>query len=172
MPTLHLLAGPEGAGKATLYRALVAPRDRMLAWADNDAGVEACLTLGRSFAAASAFADSSGVDLLLRAHSKGFERVLYVACVDDPRLLQLRVRQRAAEGGRSTPAHEVLTRYARTLALLQEALPLADLSLLFDAADVEGGGPALVASFAAGRLHLHTPLRPRWADKLLGFAER
>jgi hypothetical protein len=29
----------------------------------------------------------------------------------------------------------------------------------------------LVASVAAGRMNLHTALRPRWADKMLGFAE-
>lgn len=172
MPALHLLAGPEGAGKATLYRTLVSPRHPGLAWADNPPGVQACLDLRRSFAAASAFADSTALDLLLEAGAQGFERVLYLVCVDEPRLLQTRVRQRAAEGGRSTPPHEVITRYARTLALLQEALPLAELALLFDAVDVDSGGPMLVASVAAGRLHLHTALRPRWADKLLGFAER
>jgi predicted ABC-type ATPase len=172
MPTLHLLAGPEGAGKATLYRTLIAPRYPQLAWADNAAGVQACLELGRSFALASPFGDPSPLDVLADARGKGFECVLYVLCVDDPRLLQARVKQRAAEGGRSTPAHEVLARYSGTLTRLQEALALADLSLLFDAGDAESGGPTLVASIAAGRLHLHLPLRPRWADKLLGFAER
>jgi hypothetical protein len=45
----------------------------------------------------------------------------------------------------------------------------ADLSLLFDGSEMEHGGPVLVASIAAGRMHLHAALRPRWVDKVLGF---
>ena len=57
------------------------------------------------------------------------------------------------------------------MALLQDALALAELSFLFDGSDVEQGGPVLVASIAGGRMNLHTALRPRWVEKVLGFAE-
>lgn len=196
MPVLHLIAGPNGAGKTTLYRALIAPRYPGLAFvnADDyetrhlqgendprrrselarawaDATRSGLLAQGESFVTETVFSHPSKLDLLAQAQAHGFAAALYVVCVDEPRLLLERVRQRVQEGGHDVPAHKVITRYPRTLALLHEALALAELSLLFDGTDVGHGGPVLVASIAAGRMNLHTALRPRWADKLLGFSE-
>ena len=42
---------------------------------------------------------------------------------------------------------------------------------LMDAIDAGQGGPRLVATVAQGQMQLHAVLRPRWADKVLGFAE-
>jgi predicted ABC-type ATPase len=172
MPVLHLIAGPDGAGKSTLHRTLVALRYPGLPLADTDAARAALLARGKDFATKTVFSHPSKLELLAQARARGFATVLYVVCVDEPRLLLVRVRQRALEGGDDVPPHKIITRYARTLALLQEAAAFADLSLLFDASDAERGGPALVASLAAGRMHLHTAFRPRWAEKVLGFAER
>ncbi len=80
---------------------------------------------------------------------------------------------RQDRGSRQRPApHRIVTHYPRTLALLREGVEFADLSLLFDGSEMEHGGPVLVASVAAGRMHLHTALRPRWVEKVLGFAGR
>ncbi len=163
MPLLHVLAGPNGAGKSTLYRTLVEPRYPGLPLVR----AAECLDLlaqGQAVAVEAAFREPSDLELLAQAREHGFGIALYVLCVDDPRLLQRRAPQ--------VPAHKIITDYSRTLALLQDALALADLSLLFDAAEVAHGGPALVASITATRMHLHTALRPRWVEKLLGFAER
>lgn len=163
MPLLHVLAGPNGAGKSTLYRTLVEPRypGLPLLRAEECAGL---LAQGQAIAVEAAFREPSDLQLLVQAREHGFAIALYVLCVDDPRLLQRRAPQ--------LPAHKIITDYSRTLALLQDALALADLSLLVDGADVTHGGPALVASITATRMHLHAALRPRWVEKLLGFAER
>ena len=196
MPVLHLIAGPNGAGKTTLYRTLVAPRYPGLAFANTsayeseqlraeespqkrselarawaDATRTALLMESEPFVTETVFSHPSKLELVARARGQGFSTVLYVVCVDDPRLLQTRVRQRVQEGGHDVPPHKIITRYPRTLALLQEAVTLADLSLLFDGSDVDSGGPALMASTAGGRMKLHTALRPRWVEKVLGFAE-
>lgn len=163
MPLLHVLAGPSGAGKSTLYRALVEPRYAGLPLVRPEE-CSARLGQGQAVAVEAAFREPSDLELLLRAREQGLGVALYVLCVDDPRLLQRRAPQ--------VPAHKVITDYSRTLALLQDALALADLSLLFDGADVAHGGPALVASLTPTRMHLHTALRPRWVERLLGFAER
>lgn len=195
MATLHLLAGPDGAGKTTLYQSLVGPRYPALpfvnaddyeaqhlahvasgaaraalarAWADGERA--ALLKRRASFVTETVFSHPSRLELMAQARSHGCEIALYVVCVDEPSVLVKRVKQRVAQGGHGVPAHKVVTRYPRTLALLHEALALADLSLLIDGADAQDEGPRLIASIAA-RLYLHTPLRPRWADKLLGFAE-
>lgn len=163
MPLLHMLAGPNGAGKSTLYRTLVQPRYPVLPLVRAGECLD-LLAQGQAVAVEATFSDPSDLQLLVQAREQGFGIALYVLCVDDPRLLQRRAAQ--------APAHKIITDYSRTLALLQDGLALADLSLLFDGADVEHGGPALVASITATRMHLHTALRPRWVEKLLGFAER
>ena len=173
MPVLHLIAGPDGAGKSTLYRTLIAPRYPGLPFVDADDGdCTALLAQGQDFATRTVFSHPAKLELLAQARAQGFATVLYVVCVDEPRLLLGRVRQRVLEGGSDVAPHQIITRYPRTLALLQEAVAFAELSLLFDGGDVEHGGPTLVASISAGRMHLHTALRPRWAEKVLGFAER
>ncbi len=196
MPVLHLIAGPNGSGKSTLYRTLIAPRypglpfvnvddyesaylqgeanprrrsEMARAWAD--ASRTALIVQSEAFVTETVFSHPSKLELLAQARAHGFGTALYVVCVDEPRLLLGRVRQRVLEGGHDVPPHKVITRYPRTLALLQEAIPLAELVFLFDGGDTEQRGPVLVASITAGRMHLHTALRPRWVEKVLGFAE-
>ena len=196
MPVLHLVAGPNGAGKSTLYHTLIAPlypalpfinaadyeceqlqdennphKRSELARAWADATRAALLAQGKAFVTETVFSHPSRLELLAQARRVGFAIALYVVCVDEPRLLLGRLRQRVQEGGHDIPPQKVITRYPRTLALLQQALGIADLALLFDGTDTGQGGPVLIASIAAGRMHLHTALRPRWVEKVLGFAE-
>jgi predicted ABC-type ATPase len=196
MPVLHLIAGPNGAGKTTLFRALIGPRypglpfvnadhheaehlqgeanprrrsELARAWAD--AARAALLAEGEAFVTETVFSHPSKLELLAQARANGFATALYIVCVDDPRLLLARVRARVREGGHDVPPDKIITRYPRTLALLRDALALAEVSFLFDGSDVEQGGPSLVASTAGGRMNLHTALRPRWVERVLGFAE-
>ncbi len=173
MRVLHLLAGPHGAGKTSLFRTLIARRYPGISLVQEAAVQEFAhrLQQDQPFAVESNFSRPSALDLIAQGRSAGFEIVLYIVCVDQHRLLQARVKQSAKQGGLDVPAHKVITRYGPALALLQQAIELADLSLLIDGAAVEEGGPSLVASLAAGRLYLHAAFRPRWADKLLGFSE-
>jgi predicted ABC-type ATPase len=196
MPVLHLIAGPDGAGKSTLYQYLLAPRYPALplvdaqacaweqfghildpatrqraarAWAD--AQRQELLQAGRSFITETAFSHPSRVALLAQARTLGFEVVLYAIALDEPRRLLQRVSQRVREGGPGVPSHKVLERYARCLGNLRQAVFMADLALLIDAADAHEGGPRLVASVVQRQMLLHTALRPRWVEKVLGFAE-
>jgi predicted ABC-type ATPase len=196
MPVLHLIAGPHGAGKTTLYQYLIEPRHPGLpfidagayagaqlrhivdpatraraarSWADQQR--QAMLRDGQSFVTETAFSHSSRVALIAQARSLGFEVVLYALALDEPRLLLRRVSQGAREGGEAVPSHKVLERFARCLHHLRQAVFMVDLVFLFDAADVQEGGPRLIATLAAGHMTLHTVLRPRWVEKVLGFAE-
>jgi predicted ABC-type ATPase len=196
MPVLHLIAGPNGAGKSTLYEYLLAPRYPALpfvnaqahataqlqhivdpatrsraarAWADRQ--WQDLLNKGLSFVTETALSHPSRVALVAQARTLGFEVVLYAMAVDEPRRLLQRVSQRVREGGHSVPSHKVLERYARCLDNLRQAVFMADLALLIDAADAQEGGPRLVASVTARQMQLHAVLRPRWVEKVLGFAE-
>jgi predicted ABC-type ATPase len=196
MPVLHLIAGPHGAGKTTLYQYLLAPRHPGLpfinaqahastqlrhiidpatraraarSWADEQR--QGLLRQGQSFITETAFSHPSRVALIAQARSMGFEVVLYALALDEPRLLLRRVNQGAREGGDAVPSHKVLERFARCLYQLRQAVFMVDLVFLFDAADAHEGGPRLVATLAGGQMTLHTVLRPRWVEKVLGFAE-
>jgi predicted ABC-type ATPase len=196
MPVLHLIAGPHGAGKTALYEYLIAPRHPALPfvnaqqhaaehllhiaepaeraeaarrWADDER--ERLLRAARSFVTETAFSHASRLALIAQARSLGYEVVLYAMGVDEPRRLLQRVTQRVREGGHAVPTHKVLERYVRCLENFRRAVRLADLVFLLDAADAADGGPRLVASIVTGQMHLHTVLRPRWVDRVLGFAE-
>ena len=123
MAILHLIAGPNGAGKSTLYDYLIAPRHPTLefvnadiherehlshitnpvkrseaarTWADaRRAGL---LRRGTSFISETVFSHPSKLDLISTAQARGFSVVLYVVCLDEPRLLLQRVRRRVGEG--------------------------------------------------------------------------
>jgi predicted ABC-type ATPase len=196
MPVLHLIAGPHGAGKTTLYRTLVAPWKPQLpfvdaqAWPDAPAraarDAEACaraarawadkerqtlLHEGQSFVTETAFSHRSRVALLAQARTLGFEVVLYAIALDDPRVLLQRLDRRAREGGPAVPSHKVLQRYSRAMSNLREAIYLSDLVFLVESSDVAEGGPHLVASVLNRRIRMHTVARPRWVDRALGFSE-
>ena len=196
MPVLHLIAGPHGAGKTSLYQYLIAPRHPELpfinaqayasaqlrhivdpgtraraarSWADEQR--QDLLRQGQSFITETGFSHASRVALIAQARSMGFEVVLYALALDEPRLLLRRVSQGAREGADIVPSHKVLERFARCLLHLRQAVFMVDLAFLIDAADAHEGGPRLVATLAVGQMTLHTVLRPRWVEKVLGFAE-
>ena len=192
-PVFYLLAGPNGAGKSTLYRSAVAsgllpakaefvnadvyeaqslqhlddPQERSSqarAWADARRG--ACLRQGMSFVSETVFSHPSKLALMQQAREAGFAVVLLVVCVNDPRQLLARVAQRVAEGGHSVPTDRILARYPRTLQHLREAIPLADLALLYDTSGVGRNGvagPKLVARWRHAQWHWQVARPPAWA---------
>ena len=196
-PVFYLLAGPNGAGKSTLYRSAVAsgliPADIEFVNADlheasalghisdarqrstearrwADARREQLLHAGQSFVSETVFSHPSTVELLRAARAAGFQVVLLVVCVDDPKQLPDRVAQRVEQGGHTVPADRILARYPRTLEHLAEAVPLADLSLLFDTTARRGQDivpPRLVARLRRGVPTFTLDPLPRWAQGLL-----
>ena len=192
MAILHLIAGPNGAGKSTLYDYLIAPRhpslefvnadiherDRLShignpvkrseaarAWAD--ARRDSLLRRGTSFVSETVFSHPSKLDLIHAARARGFSVVLYVVCLDEPRVLLQRVRRRVNEGGHHVPPNKILERYPRTLANLAQAVKLSNMSLLFDAQEVSHGGPRLLAVCTEAGVELHAEPLPRWAAVML-----
>lgn len=197
-PVFHLLAGPNGAGKSTLYRAAVAagliPAEaefvnadlhealalahvvdaharslQARAWADKRRAQ--LLASGRSFVSETVFSHPSKIALIQAAKDAGFQVVLLIVCVDDPRQLLDRVAQRVGEGGHAVPADRILARYPRTLGHLRVAIGLADLCLLYDTSARRGQDivpPRLVARVRRGQAQALVAPLPRWAQGLLG----
>ena len=137
------------------------------AWAD--ARRAACLAQGQSCVSETVFSHPSKLALMRDARAAGFAVVLLVVCVNDPHQLLGRVAQRVAEGGHDVPSERILARYPRTLQNLQDAIPLADLALLYDTSGVGRhgiSGPKLVARWRHGVWHWQGARPPAWAKKV------
>jgi predicted ABC-type ATPase len=158
-PTLHLIAGPNGVGKSSLYWARVADgvihpnaefvnadlheRDHLQPISDPQTRSEAArhwadarratlLASGKTFVSETVFSHDSKLAFIRDAQAAGFVVALYVLCLDDPAQLLPRVVQRVAEGGHSVPPERILQCYPRTLANLKQAIRIADLAFLYD----------------------------------------
>jgi predicted ABC-type ATPase len=196
-PIFYLLAGPNGAGKSTLYKALKTagkiaanaefvnadlyeaahlqhiqhPLKRSEAardWADSRRAQ--LLAQGKSFVSETVFSHESKLALIEEAQARGFFVLLLVVALDQPERLLARVNQRVREGGHSVPADRILARYPRTLALLAQAVRMADAALLHDSFDAQPGTHKLVAICEEQNTRiLHQPL-PQWAHQVLGVS--
>ena len=135
-----------------------------------DARREQLLRAGQSFVSETVFSHPSKIELLRAARAAGFQVVLLVVCVDDPKPLPERLAQRVEQGGHAVPPDRILARYPRTLQHLTEAVPLADLCLLFDTTARRGQDivpPRLVARLRRGVPTFTQDPMPRWALGML-----
>lgn len=189
----HLLAGPNGAGKSTLYRALVRegilgpplefvnadlyeqaqlqhitdPEARSEAarqWADDRRTT--LLREGADFASETVFSHPSKLALIEEAQRCGYTVALYIVALDDPARLLHRVARRVREGGHAVPPERILARYPRTMDNLAQAVKRANVSYLYDAAEVDGTGPQLVAVCSPAEVTALTQPLPAWAQRL------
>ncbi len=198
-PVFYLLAGPNGAGKSSLYRAAVAdgliPADAEFVNADlheaahlqhitdpqarseqarqwADGRRAELLRSGQSFVSETVFSHESKLALIEEAHRSGFAVVLLVVCLDDPKRLLARVRQRVKEGGHDVPAERILARYPRTIKNLTVAVRQADLAMLYDSGGPPGpegvNMPVRVAVCRGQETKMLAANLPDWAMVVLG----
>ncbi|TXI10580.1 MAG: ATPase [Rhizobium sp.] len=153
MPVLHLLAGPNAAGKTTFYEHLLYPATRLpfinadliakREWpGDEEAhGHEAsalaaqarnaAMEAGTSFIGETVFSHVSKLDLIERAKAAGYGVTLHVFIVPEE-LSVVRARLRSGQGGHSVPEDVLRARYKRLWALIEKAIPLVDEAFIYD----------------------------------------
>jgi predicted ABC-type ATPase len=190
MADFHLLAGPNGVGKSSLYRSLVLDnriasdaefvnadlyeRDHLQHIADLEVRSEAArhwadsrcaelLASGVSFVSETVFSHESKLDLIRNAQAAGFVVALYVLCLDDTQQLLQRVVHRVTEGGHSVPPERILQRYPRTVAHLKQAIRIADVAFLYDTS----GDVIKVPKSAKG--NNTSPALPKPTARLIAF---
>jgi predicted ABC-type ATPase len=104
-----------------------------------------CLSSRTTFSFETVMSHPSKTDLMAEARAAGFRVTLFFVAVNDPGLNIMRVGQRVSLGGHSVPEDRIVSRYARTLALLPRALLSCDVAVLFDNT-AAGSGPQPVAN--------------------------
>ena len=183
-PFLLVVAGPNGSGKTTLTNQLRAEGiafgryinpdeiaktlsgaygDRVRqAQAIADAQRAACLDKRESFSFETVMSHPSKIEVMRQARALGFRTALYFVATESVELNIARVRQRVLLGGHDVPEDRIRERYRRALALLPDAIALADLMVLFDNSR---GTPVVLRPFfqkIGDQLTIEPPM-PDWA---------
>lgn len=151
MPTLLVVAGPNGCGKSTLTRMsgfsgldIIDPDAiaRSIAYGDPlRAGREAvrrrrdALAAGRPHLVETTLAGSGILRHMAAARREGYRIVLHYVSVASPDRALDRIRNRVALGGHDVPEADARRRFERSHANLPAAMARADLSLLYDNSD-------------------------------------
>lgn len=151
-PVFYLLAGPNGAGTSTLYRALV---------------LAGTIPATAEFVNETVFSHASKLALIQEAQAKGFFVMLLAVALDQPERLLARVAQRVTEGGHPVPPERILARYPRTLAHLTQAVRLADAAILYNSAEVTPGTHTAVATCKGDWTQELVQPMPEWARRVL-----
>lgn len=151
MPTLHVVAGPDGCGKSTLTRTtwfrgtevidpVAITGDTMAsypAWAAREVlrRQQAAVAEGGTLAVETALADAGVLQFMEVARQAGYRIVLQYVSVNTVSQALLRVRSRMTLGGDDVPAADVRRRFARSHANLPLAILRADEVVLYDNTD-------------------------------------
>jgi predicted ABC-type ATPase len=194
-PVLIFLAGSNGAGKSTFFKEYLKPLGLTFINADEIAVLlrqvvlpaeaedidrlafqkaeelrRSLLVQRRSFCTETVFSDPQGakVDFLRQARKAGYAVFLVFIGLASPELSIARVMQRVDEGGHDVADDKLLGRYPRTLANLQEAIPIVDEAFLFDNSS-DRDPFRLVAVYAEGQVVRRAGPLPGWAMGLPGL---
>lgn len=191
-PRLRLVAGPNGSGKTSLTRWLVAeyrialghyinpddiaaelageiadPMERALAAQKVGKMVrETCLEARANLTYESVMSHSSHLEFIRRAKTSGFRTYLYYIGVCSPEICVERVRMRNETGGHDVPEDKIRGRYDRSLAHLAKACRSVDRAFIFDNS---GDRHLFLAEVDAGILHPAKGPLPHlgWYEKAL-----
>lgn len=189
-PVLHLLAGINGAGKTTFYYQQIkrpnlsfinADEIQKQRWPDEtnnpQRSYEAAkiaaeqraehIRNGKSFVAETVFSHPSKLKLISEAQENGFNVALYHIHVATPELAQKRVSNRAQTGGHDVPGDKIKERFPRTLAYLQDAVKMANRTMVFDNSDYKRSHRHLM-TLERGVIRTLKPDLPDWAYEQYG----
>jgi predicted ABC-type ATPase len=113
-----------------------------------------------SFTFETVMSSADKVAFLAKARAQGFRVYLYYVATEDPLINISRVRHRVKMGGHPVPEDKIVSRYARSLALLMDAVQLTDRAYIFDNTSHEC---IWLAEVTDGRLlEMKTAQMPQW----------
>jgi len=107
---------------------------------------------------------------LKTAKEAGFRVYLYYVATEDPEINISRVATRVKQGGHPVPAEKIVSRYHRSLGLLEEAIHYADKTFVFDNSNHEN---TWIADLAAGEgIETKSNFIPDWVARYLASSFR
>jgi predicted ABC-type ATPase len=183
---LWVLAGGNGAGKSTFYKAILEPRGMVLVNADILAKsisaehpelesykaastamalLKKYLRDGKSFAYETVFSHPSKVEVLREAKALGYE-VNLVFIHLQAGLHVGRVQQRVAKGGHDVPRDKIVSRVPRTIRYVTEAGKIADTLILLDNSNRDEKFRK-IAVRQHGEIRAHVDPLPQWSAEML-----
>ena len=177
MPTLHVVAGPNGCGKSTLTRTtwfsgveVIDPdaiaRDTMAGNPTEAARSalrrrQAALAAGKTLVVETTLAGSGILRFMKAARTAGYRIVLHYVSVNSADQALIRIRNRVALGGHDVPESDVRRRFARSQANLPAAIARADEVLLYD--NTDPGTPHREVAMLTGTTWWSAERLPIWA---------
>lgn len=115
-----------------------------------------------SFSFETVMSHSGKIQFLKFARANGFRTYLYFVATEHPDINVERVQIRVASGGHPVPEEKIRERYARSIALLFEALEQSDRAYIFDNS---GTTKAFIAEITNGEsLEFKVNEIPHWFD--------
>jgi predicted ABC-type ATPase len=120
-----------------------------------------------SFSFETVMSSPDKVALLERAQSLGYRTYLYYVATEDPDINVARVKARVNLGGHDVPTDKIISRYARSLDLVLDAVKHSNRAYLFDNSR-QGTDRLWVAEVTDARvLEIKCDPMPRWFQKAI-----
>lgn len=115
-----------------------------------------------SFSFETVMSSRDKVELMAEAQRLGYRTYLYYIATDDPAINIARVQAWVRQGGHDVPVDKIVSRYARSLDLLLDAIRVSSRAYLFDNSQ-QGGEHLWIAEVTDGHdLEIHSPTMPSW----------
>ncbi len=120
---------------------------------------------GKSFTFETVMSSPDKIAFLKHAQRRGYRNYLYYIATEDPRINLNRVQNRVKMGGHPVPEDKIISRYHRSINLLDEALRHTNRAYIFDNS---GAQQLWLAEVTQGQeLELKTQGLPQWFVKAL-----
>jgi predicted ABC-type ATPase len=105
------------------------------------------------------------IELLRKAQSLGYRTYLYYVATENPNINISRIRYRIRSGGHAVPEDKIVSRYYRSLDLLQQAIQFTNRAYIFDNTTHQH---VWLAEITNGQtLEMKTDHMPTWFKKYL-----
>ena len=192
LPTLCVVAGPNGSGKTSTTIQLLAnewsegslyinpdniAQEQFGDWNSPEAVLKAaryatdlrykCLNEKRDFVFETVFSSDEKLDFLRKAHEIGFFIRFFFVCTSNPKINVSRITKRYLEGGHEVPISKIISRYYKSYVNATKAISFVDRAYIYDNS-VEDHLPQLLFRMTEGKVFKqYTDDIPEWAIPLM-----
>ena len=192
LPTICVVAGPNGSGKTSTTVQLLAnewsegslyinpdniAQEQFGDWNSPEAVLKAaryatdlrykCLNEKRDFVFETVFSSDEKLEFLRKAHESGFFIRFFFVCTSNPKINVSRITKRYLEGGHEVPISKIISRYFKSLENACEAIEFVDRAYIYDNS-VEDQLPQLLFRMTEGKVFKqYTDDIPEWAIPLM-----